>query len=540
ERFVDVLLAVGLLVAGILFASSAQVSDCTTTNTAFESYHGSTLFRCGSMNMGYIFAFIAVALYLATFALSFAFRSSSSERDADSNHSGETAQAGSDAVEATEVPVVKEEAVDADASAVKEEPHAITPNSASICVAGATLTLVVSDEFVEAFKLENPQLANKLLAKKLGIINPKQRKASALPKHDRKSLKARWQGQFELRNLQVSMYSRIYGLPSVVLLEKSIQPSSRRSSMLVEPTTILPLDAPPLVPYDDGFSTESESWDEPPEETAAEAKAEPVVHPPPTVAIASEEASDADAEEGEVLEQRCARCTGALLSPIERQRLAEIAALANMSKKPLRSRACACCRITYPLTAFNKKNRKPSRAVARCMQCSEAGGSAVYEMLAVSDEFIEAFTRENPDLASRLLAQKQLLTERVRALQAQNEEQTRRVMAYEATQTAIRANNAVEKAAQHAGREEARPFSEREGEPKRHLTVKEWYERHDAALRSEREHRLSSKEPPMPQGVRRLDQFELVDGNTTRERRLESRESTSEHQVDAKRQRTDT
>ncbi|RLN36896.1 hypothetical protein BBJ28_00008117, partial [Nothophytophthora sp. Chile5] len=95
--FVDVLLAVGLLVAGILFAKSAQVSDCTTTNTAFESYHGSTLFRCGSMNTGYIFAFIAVVLYLATFALSFAFRSSSNERDADSNHSGETAQAGSDA-----------------------------------------------------------------------------------------------------------------------------------------------------------------------------------------------------------------------------------------------------------------------------------------------------------------------------------------------------------------------------------------------------------------------------------------------------------
>lgn len=97
ERFMDILVAVAMLVAGILFATSAQVSDCSATNTAFEQYHGSTLFRCGSMNTGYIFTFVAVALYLFTFALSFAYRSSSSERDLESNHSEETAQAGSDA-----------------------------------------------------------------------------------------------------------------------------------------------------------------------------------------------------------------------------------------------------------------------------------------------------------------------------------------------------------------------------------------------------------------------------------------------------------
>ncbi|KAF4318304.1 hypothetical protein BBO99_00005098 [Phytophthora kernoviae] len=97
ERFMDVLMAAALLVAGILFATSSQVSDCSASNASFEQYHGAGLFRCGSMNTGYIFCFVAVALYLATFALSFLFRSSSSDRDLESNHSGETAQAGSDA-----------------------------------------------------------------------------------------------------------------------------------------------------------------------------------------------------------------------------------------------------------------------------------------------------------------------------------------------------------------------------------------------------------------------------------------------------------
>ncbi|KAG7388205.1 hypothetical protein PHYBOEH_007994 [Phytophthora boehmeriae] len=96
ERFMDVLMAAALLVAGILFATSSQVSDCSASNASFEQYHGSGLFRCGNMNAGYIFTFIAVALYLATFALSFLYRSSSSERDLESNHSAETAQVGSD------------------------------------------------------------------------------------------------------------------------------------------------------------------------------------------------------------------------------------------------------------------------------------------------------------------------------------------------------------------------------------------------------------------------------------------------------------
>ncbi|GMF34740.1 unnamed protein product [Phytophthora fragariaefolia] len=89
ERFMDILIAVALLVAGILFATSAQVTDCPATNASFATYHGPTLFRCGSMNTGYIFTFISVAMYLVTFGLSFIYRSSSSERNAD-NHSAET------------------------------------------------------------------------------------------------------------------------------------------------------------------------------------------------------------------------------------------------------------------------------------------------------------------------------------------------------------------------------------------------------------------------------------------------------------------
>ncbi|KAE8968158.1 hypothetical protein PR003_g29150 [Phytophthora rubi] len=79
--------------AALLFATSTQVSDCSTSNSEFVTYHGSTLFRCGSMNTGYIFTFIAVAMYVVTFALSFLYRSSSSERNAESNHSTETAHA---------------------------------------------------------------------------------------------------------------------------------------------------------------------------------------------------------------------------------------------------------------------------------------------------------------------------------------------------------------------------------------------------------------------------------------------------------------
>ncbi|KAL4092953.1 hypothetical protein PRIC1_011942 [Phytophthora ramorum] len=84
ERLMDVLVAVLLLIAGIIFAVSSQVTDCDDTNAMLETYHlGSTLYRCGNMSVGYIFAFVAVALYAITFALSFLYRSASTvETDA--------------------------------------------------------------------------------------------------------------------------------------------------------------------------------------------------------------------------------------------------------------------------------------------------------------------------------------------------------------------------------------------------------------------------------------------------------------------------
>ncbi|GMF34742.1 unnamed protein product [Phytophthora fragariaefolia] len=76
ERLIDILLAALILVAGIIFAVSSQVTDCDNTNAMLEAYHrGSMLYRCGNMDAGYIFAFVAVALYVITFALTFLYRS---------------------------------------------------------------------------------------------------------------------------------------------------------------------------------------------------------------------------------------------------------------------------------------------------------------------------------------------------------------------------------------------------------------------------------------------------------------------------------
>ncbi|KAL3664603.1 hypothetical protein V7S43_010353 [Phytophthora oleae] len=82
ERLMDLLVAVLLLVAGIIFAVSSQVTDCDATNEMLETYHqGSTLYRCGNMDAGYVFAFVAVALYLITFVLSFLYCPASSNAD---------------------------------------------------------------------------------------------------------------------------------------------------------------------------------------------------------------------------------------------------------------------------------------------------------------------------------------------------------------------------------------------------------------------------------------------------------------------------
>ncbi|KAG7388204.1 hypothetical protein PHYBOEH_007993 [Phytophthora boehmeriae] len=75
ERFLDLLLAVLLLLFAILFAASHQVSDCSTINDVYEadtgSLGGSNVFRCGSLTRSYVLAFINCAFFLVTLALSF-------------------------------------------------------------------------------------------------------------------------------------------------------------------------------------------------------------------------------------------------------------------------------------------------------------------------------------------------------------------------------------------------------------------------------------------------------------------------------------
>ncbi|KAF4318307.1 hypothetical protein BBO99_00005099 [Phytophthora kernoviae] len=75
ERFLDLLLAVLLLLFAILFAASHQVSDCSTINDVYEadtgSLGGSNVFRCGSLTRSYVLAFIDCVFFLATLALSF-------------------------------------------------------------------------------------------------------------------------------------------------------------------------------------------------------------------------------------------------------------------------------------------------------------------------------------------------------------------------------------------------------------------------------------------------------------------------------------
>ncbi|KAG7384434.1 hypothetical protein PHYPSEUDO_002622 [Phytophthora pseudosyringae] len=90
ERLMDLMIAVLLLVAGVIFAVSSQVTDCEATNEMLETYHrGSTLYRCGNMGVGYIFAFVAVVLYVTTFALSFLYRSASSNAKAETTEASQ-------------------------------------------------------------------------------------------------------------------------------------------------------------------------------------------------------------------------------------------------------------------------------------------------------------------------------------------------------------------------------------------------------------------------------------------------------------------
>ncbi|GAB9477103.1 hypothetical protein Gpo141_00014162 [Globisporangium polare] len=76
ERIVDGVLAVAFVVGGAVFATSSRVKSCDELNESFMAVHGSEpLFRCGAMDTGVVFTFIAVAMFLVTFLLGFASRS---------------------------------------------------------------------------------------------------------------------------------------------------------------------------------------------------------------------------------------------------------------------------------------------------------------------------------------------------------------------------------------------------------------------------------------------------------------------------------
>lgn len=57
-RIVDLLLAVALVIAGIVHTNSAAYQDCASYNEMFETYHGSALFRCGSMKASAVLTFV--------------------------------------------------------------------------------------------------------------------------------------------------------------------------------------------------------------------------------------------------------------------------------------------------------------------------------------------------------------------------------------------------------------------------------------------------------------------------------------------------
>lgn len=76
QRVLDGVLAVAFVIGGIVFATSSRVKNCDELNEKFMANHGSDpLFRCGAMDTGVVFTFIAVGLFLVTFLLSFASRS---------------------------------------------------------------------------------------------------------------------------------------------------------------------------------------------------------------------------------------------------------------------------------------------------------------------------------------------------------------------------------------------------------------------------------------------------------------------------------
>ncbi|KAK1942358.1 hypothetical protein P3T76_005857 [Phytophthora citrophthora] len=133
-------------------------------------------------------------------------------------------------------------------------------------------------------------------------------------------------------------------------------------------------------------------------------KLKPEAKNPPDIIVIDDAEDD---EEGELLEEEtCKCCEGKLITMAKRVEMTKEASKKHGGKGLPPSRQCACCRITYPSAALTNKSRQLTRTVPICRNCCQAGGNIIYEMLCVSDEFIEGFRIENPEMARNLLKKK--------------------------------------------------------------------------------------------------------------------------------------
>ncbi|GMF81286.1 unnamed protein product [Phytophthora fragariaefolia] len=255
--------------------------------------------------------------------------------------------------------------------------------------------------------------------------------------------------------------------------------------------------------------------------------------PEKAVHIIDEEDGD---EDGELLEgNKCKCCYGNLMRLTKRVEMMKDAARVHGGKKPPPSRQCACCRITYPSAALTAKSRKMTRVVPICLNCCKAGGSAIYEMLVVSDEFVEAFKVKNPAMARQLLAKKESGSlER----QVKNQRERMKSGALPYAQYGVESkfysyygkSSLMTRNIMNAPRQllaKAVPVSPpARGQRKGELNA--------ATIGTAQ--LLSSL---TPRTSRWFQQFELVDGKSARERRLLKRNETKEQREEKKRQRTE-
>ncbi|OWZ08544.1 hypothetical protein PHMEG_00018894, partial [Phytophthora megakarya] len=241
-------------------------------------------------------------------------------------------------------------------------------------------------------------------------------------------------------------------------------------------------------------------------------------------------------EEGEVADDNiCKCCSGQLIPLAKRLQLVKDAARLHGGKTPPPSRQCACCRISYPPAGLTRKSRKLTRVVPICQNCCMAGGSAIYEMLAASDEFFEAFKIEDPVMAQNLLTKK-TNGSLMDAVKKQKTNMTKRM---NAAQLAQRMHQLIKTRSQLG---QPRYLMARKSCPATRLIIGNPAKRNLAphvqsgAERQSTAQEATNLQAPRSRTARWLKQFELVDGKTVRERRLEARNRAKERQLEKIRQ----